>query len=356
MEHIDVKPVWSDSMGAKSMCVKIETSDTSIVVDPAAAVMQKSFPLKTERKYALLDEARGEIESASEEVEHVFISHYHYDHHFLPDTSGINFSSVYPDKEIWMKDPNKWINPSQWKRSRKFLQALLDVGESEKDLEEFETEPDEEEYQDPLNGLPLLQEIDEGDYEERREELHEKWREKFFRRTEMWKEEKHVKEPLENVHYADGETIKVGKTTIRFTEPLFHGIEYSKTGWVIALIIEKGREKFIYTSDIQGPTIEDYAEWIIQEDPDFLIMDGPATYLLGYMLNNFNLDRSIENASRVIKECDFETMLYDHHLTRESNFKEKTEDVWKAVEKTEGEVLTYREYLECKRPLVEDID
>ncbi|MEF8832840.1 MAG: MBL fold metallo-hydrolase [Candidatus Thermoplasmatota archaeon] len=353
MDKIDVEPIWSDSMGAKSICVRVDTSDTSILVDPAAAVMQKSFPLKTERKYNLLDKARGKIENASEKVEHIFISHYHYDHHFLPDTSGIDFSTVFSDKEIWIKDPNKWINPSQWNRSRKFLKALLESHESEKDLEEFKAEPEKEEYQDPLNELPLVNEIDEGDYEERREELHEKWREKFFRRTEMWNDERHVKEPLENIHYADGEIIRAGNTTIRFTEPLFHGIEYSKTGWVLAMIVEKGREKFIYTSDIQGPTIEDYAEWIIREDPDFLIMDGPATYLLGYMLNNFNLNRSIENASRIIEECDFETMLYDHHITREPDFREKTENIWRATEETEGKVLTYREYLEDEEPLVE---
>lgn len=355
MNEIEVEPIWSDSMGAKSMCVKVETSDTSIIVDPAAAVMQKSFPMETERKYALLDKARDEIKKASEKTEHVFISHYHYDHHFLPDTSGIDFANLFSEKEIWIKDPNEWINPSQWNRSRKFLQALLDL-KGEKELEGFMFEPEEKEYDDPLKDLPLVKEIDEGDYEERRRELHEKWRKKFFKRTEMWNQEKHVEEPLDSVHYADGQTVKIGDTIIRFTEPLFHGIEYSKTGWVLAIIIEKGDEKFLYTSDIQGPTIEDYAEWIIHEDPDFLIMDGPATYLLGYMLNNFNLDRSVRNASRIIRESDAETILYDHHLTREADFREKTEGVWNAAEEAECDVLTYKEYLEGQRPLVEELD
>ncbi len=85
MDEINVEPVWSDSMSAKSLCVKIESYDTSIIVDPAAAVMQKSFPMKTERKYALLDEARNQIEKNSKEVEHVFISHYHYDHHITKE-------------------------------------------------------------------------------------------------------------------------------------------------------------------------------------------------------------------------------------------------------------------------------
>ncbi len=356
MQHIDVKPIWSDSMGAKSMCVKVETSDTSMILDPAAAVMQKSYPLKTEKKYELLDKARDKIEKAAEDVDHVFISHYHYDHHFLPDTSGIDFSKVFEDKELWIKDPNRWINPSQWNRSRKFLQALLDMEDSELDLEDFEFEAEEKEYEDPLKELPMLQEIDEGDYGDRREELHEKWRKKFFDRTEMWNNEKHVKEPLNNIHFADGKTIREGDTTIRFTSPMFHGIEYSKTGWVLSVVVEKENEKFIYTSDLQGPTVEDYTQWIIQEDPDFLVLDGPATYLLGYMLNNFNLDRSVKNAEKIIKECDFETMLYDHHIARESGFKEKTEDIWIAAEESEGEIQTFREYLKGEKPLVEEVD
>jgi len=73
-------------------------------------------------------------------------------------------------------------------------------------------------------------------------------------------------------------------------------------------------------------------------------------------LNNFNLNRSIKNCSRIVKECDFETMLYDHHLTREPGFKERTEEIWNAASKTEGEVLTYREYLEGKKPIVEELD
>jgi predicted metallo-beta-lactamase superfamily hydrolase len=33
----------------------------------------------------------------------------------------------------------------------------------------------------------------------------------------------------------------------------------------------------IYTSHLQGPGIEDYAQWIIKENPDILILDGPPT-------------------------------------------------------------------------------
>ena len=287
------------------------------------------------------------------------MTHYHYDHHFLPDTNRIDFKNVFFNgKKIWIKNPNEWINPSQWDRSRKFIRALvksIQVYTKDDLIEDFEKEPEEKDYKDPLKDLPLLQQIDEGDYKDRREELHKKWRKKFFNRVDMWKSEKHIEEPTDNIRFAEGNSFKEGKTKIRFTEPLFHGIEYSKTGWVFGVTIERKGEKFLYSSDLHGPTIEDYAQWIIDEDPDFIILDGPATYHLGHLLNKFNLNRSVNNASRIIEECDFETMLYDHHLTRGKFFRDRTEKIWETKRNLEKNVLTFREFIEDRMPLIEEI-
>lgn len=357
MEEIELRPIWSDSMGAKSMCIRVDTEDMSLMIDPGAAIMQKSYPLDVEEKNIRLSDARREIENAALDCDDVIVTHYHYDHHFLPEAGGIDFFTVFEGKNIWIKDPNRWINRSQWERAREFVEALYKKrgGDPSAIVINLEREPDDREYKDPLNELPMLHDINEGDYGERREELHEKWRKKFWKRVDMWREEKHIEEPDEGVHFADGEEFKRGGTTIRMTEPLFHGIEYSNTGWIIAVIVEKGGEKLLYTSDIQGPTIEDYAEWIIDEDPDLLVMDGPATYLLGYMLNKFNLNRAVKNASRIIEECDFETMLYDHHLMRDKKFRERTEEFWKSVEDCGKKVISYREYIEGKDPLIEEL-
>lgn len=359
MGEIEMKPIWSDSMGAKSMCVKVSTEDTTIVIDPSAAVMQKSYPLEIEKKYQLFSDAKEKINEECEEADHIIVTHYHYDHHFLPDDEQLDFSKIFEGSKIWIKNPNEWINYSQWKRSRKFIRSLINYKQEDQEITSFndyKIEPQGKKYEDPLDELPMLKEIEEGDYADRRKELHEKWRKKFRKRTKMWNDKKHLIDPENlDIYFADGRRFTVGNTIIRFTKPLFHGIEYSKTGWIIAVIIEKGDEKFLYTSDIQGPTVEDYAQWIIQENPDFLMMDGPATYLLGYMLNNFNMNRSIKNAVRIIEEADFETLLYDHHITREKNFREKTEHIWHSAEEFDGNVLTFRDYIEDKQPLVEEL-
>ena len=58
MKKIKIEPIWSDSMGAKSLCVKVSTDDTTIMIDPSAAVMQKSYPMDSDRKYKHLVDAK----------------------------------------------------------------------------------------------------------------------------------------------------------------------------------------------------------------------------------------------------------------------------------------------------------
>ncbi|MEA2054198.1 MAG: MBL fold metallo-hydrolase [Candidatus Thermoplasmatota archaeon] len=320
---MEIKLVWFDSMGAKSACTLIKTKDTSILIDPGAAAMQPSYPLPKEKKIFYKKKAMENIINTSKEAEFIVISHYHYDHYSSP----LSNKELYEGKELWIKDPNQWINLSQWKRGRKFLEELcfafngnLKTKDSEKKI-----------FEDPFDELDIAKNKDFGKYQSRREELLDKWRKNFISLTNHWSTNEWIEEPiLENasVYFADGKKMKIGDTTIRFTKPLFHGIEYARTGWVIATIVECNGEKIIHSSDLQGPVIEDYAQWLIDEKPDILILDGPATYLLGYMLNKINMNRIIQNACRISKEGNPGLMIYDHHLLRGKKFRERTEEVW----------------------------
>lgn len=90
------------------------------------------------------------------------------------------------------------------------------------------------------------------------------------------------------ISHADSREFDFGNTKIRFTQPLWHGVKNTRLGFVIATIIE--------------------------EAPDVLIVDGPATYLLGYIMSYENLEKSIANLKKIIKNVDFELMVLDHHL------------------------------------------
>ncbi|MFQ6090823.1 MAG: hypothetical protein ACE5LD_05230 [Candidatus Bipolaricaulia bacterium] len=208
--------------------------------------------------------------------------------------------------------------------------------------------------EDPFERLAIARAKDFGDYGRRRAELLARGRERLAKLKRLWRTGPWIGEDgLQElgIEFADGRLSKVGETTIRFSEPLFHGIEYANTGWVVAVVVEHGGERFLYSSDLEGPTIEDYAEWIISERPDYLILDGPSTYLLGYMLNRINLNRAIANAVRIAEEGDPQVMVFDHHLLRDRRYRERTAAVWAASPK----VLTAAELL-GKRPLLDLIN
>ncbi len=46
------------------------------------------------------------------------------------------------------------------------------------------------------------------------------------------------------------------------------------------------------------------------------------------MLNQTNLQRSIDNAARILQNVDPALMVWDHHLLREAVYRERTKKVW----------------------------
>ncbi|OYD16201.1 hypothetical protein CH333_04000 [candidate division WOR-3 bacterium JGI_Cruoil_03_44_89] len=343
LNEIKIKPIFFDSMGAKCSSVLIETPDIRILVDPGAAGMQRSYPLPPEEKERLRLEALKRIGVASESCDFIFISHYHYDHHTLPSNIPEGVANFYMNKTIWAKDPNRYINHSQWRRARKFFEELGGEG--------IYIKPGEVYYKPIEEELPFALSRDYGDYTQRKRELLKKGEMWFKKLLTVWQTESWVKEfstPDCTVEFIDGREYNFGSTKIRFTEPLFHGIEYDRVGWVVSLVVERNGKKFIYSSDLQGPQIEDYAEWIIDENPDAMVLDGPATYLFGYMMNRINLNRAIDNIMEILKRTKTNPIIYDHHLLRERRYKERLSRVY---EEGKSRVLTAAELL-GKEPLI----
>lgn len=153
-----------------------------------------------------------------------------------------------------------------------------------------------------------------------------------------------IKDLPESLEYADGKEFKFGKTKIVFSKPVFHGTN-PKLGWVVEVLIKEGKENFIFTSDVEGPAIEDQVEFILENKPDFLIVDGPITYMLGYRYSHENFQASIQNLIRILEEVPLKALILDHHLLRDLNYKEKILPVLKAGEERKTNVLTAAEFL-----------
>ena len=335
-----MKFVWFDSLGAKSSCTLIETRDVTVVIDPGVAIMHPTFPAPTEAKMRWYEEGFKAVKEAAKRADVIVITHYHYDHFTDFD------EEMYRGKLILVKEPNSYINGSQRERSLSFFKELYRMLGIR--LEDSLEAPSPCEYRDPLREIPAALSKDFGEYNERREELLRKGMKWFRRRVEEWNKYDKIPE-LERgetkIVFADGRSFRFGGTKIRFTSPLFHGIEFSRLGWVLGVVVEEGGRKVLYSSDLNGPIIEDYAYWIIKENPDVLILDGPPTYILGYTLNLINFHRALRNAIEIMRGTSAKLLVYDHHLPREPRFRERTEEVWEEANKLGRRLVTVADYM-----------
>lgn len=335
------EPLWFDSMGAKSTSCFVKTPDVSIVIDPGAAIMQPSFPASDEQKTEWLANAEAKIKNACQKADIITISHYHYDHYF-PDNLNI-----YRGKTVFAKNPNEYINNKQRERGAEFINNICKEFNIDKTARIFPEIP-KNTYPDPLHDLPHASSKDFHSYNKRRKEVLMKGRKRFEKYVKNWlsyEQLPEIKSDKITLIFPEEKTFIFGDTKLRFSKPLFHGIEYAGVGWVFATIIEYKDKKMFHSSDVSGPMIEDYADLIIKENPSILFLDGPTTYLFGYILNRINLERTIDNTVKIIKKIDADVILYDHHLTRENKFRERTKRVWDTALQTNKKVVTAAEHL-----------
>lgn len=344
---IRFNPLWADSLGAKSFAVYIEAGSESILIDPGVAKMQPTYPASVSLKHKWWSEARDKIIDYMLKTKHIIITHYHHDHYLWMD-EDIKF---YEGKTLYIKNPNIFINDSQRERARLFIKQLIKqlIGV---DFAKYLSKPLDITFKDPVMDYREALNLDFGDYNKRRNELLRKGRDWFTARTKVWRSDFWISEIFDKrikVIFIDEQTFILNDLKLKFTKPLFHGIEYSRVGWVIGIVLEYLGDKLIYTSDIQGPIIEDYASWIINENPRIIILDGPPTYLIPYSMNLHNFRRTIKNLIRILKNTEsLELILYDHHLTREPKYKTRVNDVYIVARERGIEVLTVAEYLGCE--------
>ncbi|MBD6955643.1 MAG: MBL fold metallo-hydrolase [Thermoplasmata archaeon] len=140
---------------------------------------------------------------------------------------------------------------------------------------------------------------------------------------------------IKKYEIGDSNTFDISGTRIKISPPFHHGDEKSKLGFVFSVTVERNG-KVLFSSDVEGPIVESVADYIINENPDLAIIDGPPTYFLGYRFSQRDLERSIENLKRISREID--RVVLDHHLLRDLSYRERLGDVYK-----NGNIFTYAE-------------
>lgn len=109
----------------------------------------------------------------------------------------------------------------------------------------------------------------------------------------------------------------------------------------------------IHASDIQGPQVIVTTEWIVQQNPDILILSGFPTLLMGWRSSKFGLYQSNKNLLKILSETKVQTVILDHHLVRDLHYQNKIEDVFKEADSLKKKVVTAAEFLGEKPEFLE---
>jgi predicted metallo-beta-lactamase superfamily hydrolase len=152
---------------------------------------------------------------------------------------------------------------------------------------------------------------------------------------------KKIVENICDLQYCDQSEYKIGNTKIVFSPPFFHGPEKVVLGYVLMTTIDDGKKRMLHSSDVQGPVTKDAKEYIIEQKPDLLIMDGPPTIFLGWKFSTKNLQDASDNLVEIIENTGCDVIL-DHHLLRDLKYKEVFPQPYK---KGGRRVKTFAEYL-----------
>ncbi|MEM2994744.1 MAG: hypothetical protein QXI91_01840 [Candidatus Bathyarchaeia archaeon] len=293
LKRIRVVPLAAESLGVRSMCTLVKTSDVRILLDAGVSLCPNRFGLPPHPlEFKAIIEARRRIAEAAEKAEIVTLSHYHFDHHtpsyedWLCNWTAKDETAkqIYIGKTVLMKNPKENINFSQRRRGWIFQKT---------------------------SG-------------------------KYAGKLEV----------------ADGKTFTFGKATkIRFSKPVPHGPEDSALGWVLIATIEYEGERFMFAPDIQGPMSKQTLDIIAAEKPQLTMVGGPPLYLAGFKVNEEQIQDGLRGLERVVEASPM--IILEHHILRDENWREKAKKIFEKANKVGCRVLTAAEFLGFENAFLE---
>ncbi len=152
------------------------------------------------------------------------------------------------------------------------------------------------------------------------------------------------------IDYIDGKEYAIGDTIIKFSNPVFHGMD-SRLGYVIEVFIKEDLN-FIHTSDVEGLLQDEQLSFIIENQPNMIIIDGPLSYIPNFSKMDI-IEKSIMNIINVINKCPLETLILDHHFLRDLEWKNIAEKVFEIAEEKNVKVCTAASYMKLPLDMLE---
>lgn len=283
LRKIRVVPLAEESFGVRSMCTYVETPDLKILLDAGVSLAPNRFGFPPHPKeYEAIAECREKIAKASEKAEVVTISHYHFDHHT-------------PSYVDWFCN---WSSPDV---AKQIYEGKLVLVKS---------------YRERVN---------------------------FSQRRRGWMFKKTGGKHARHLEIADSRTFEFGDTSVKFSDPMFHGPANSALGWILMASIEYDGEKMLFASDVQGPMCDLTLQTILAERPQLIIIGGPPLYLGGFKVKEEHIALGMQNLEKIATSVPYTVL--EHHLLRDEEWKQFSQTIFDAAKKAGHSVVTAAEFV-----------
>jgi len=114
-----------------------------------------------------------------------------------------------------------------------------------------------------------------------------------------------------NLKIADNREFSLGSTRIQFSPAVYHGFD-SKRGYVVETLIQDSSQSYLYTSDVCGPASKEALKFILDSNPDIIVLDGPSSYHQN--ASEEEKTSAFDNLSEVTD--NYSRVFIDHHFLR----------------------------------------
>ncbi|MDY6777906.1 MAG: MBL fold metallo-hydrolase [Candidatus Nanohaloarchaea archaeon] len=282
------------------MCIAVQTPSTRLLVDPGASLGPHRHGYRPHpEEYRALKQRSNAILHHADQADGLVITHYHFDH-YIPSFENYRYN---------------WSSEA---RAERLFEGKRVFGKhTEKDIN-------------------------------------------YSQKKRAYYVEQLCEDVADELVAADGTEAALGDLSLTFSGPVPHGPEGTKLGYVIMVGIEHGDRCVVYCSDVQGPVAQDALEWVLAQQPDEVIVDGPPSYLVPSKFERKDLESAQDNMVELAGAAD---LIVDHHLMRSQDYEAFLEPVCEAAEEVGNTVQTYAEirgednsFLEARREQLHEDD
>lgn len=151
-----------------------------------------------------------------------------------------------------------------------------------------------------------------------------------------------LKKYPQEIQVADGNDVDFGGAELTFSPAVPHGFN-DELGYVVMARIAQGNEVFVHTGDVEGPPLKEHLGFLVDSDPTVLYVDGPMTHMPENYPEEYTR-RSLTNLERVVRSTRVKTLIIDHHLLRDRDWRKRLEPLASAVEDHDVSLVTAAEY------------